>query len=248
MRKNLKKAIGDFLQPQVTAWGVASVDGFADAPEEHRPARICRNAATVIVFGLSVPRGMLYSPDYSLYALHRTYHSAYMKVDEVALALCNYIEARGKYLAVPIPSYAPMTFHQFEPWGILSLKHAAVLAGLGSFGRSGQVYHPQYGSLIRLSAVITDAVVDADPIQTTDPCPPNCKACVKVCPSKAFDSEGKFNKMNCLGYAIKHAIYPLALGSEEGLRKIERVINTAGHNYWIDCNECLKVCPLNKIV
>jgi epoxyqueuosine reductase QueG len=30
------------------------------------------------------------------------------------------------------------------------------------------------------------------------------------------------------------------------LKNIERVINTAGHNYWIDCDECLKVCPLNK--
>jgi epoxyqueuosine reductase QueG len=52
--------------------------------------------------------------------------------------------------------------------------------------------------------------------------------------------------MTCLGHTIKHAIYPLALNSEAGLKKIERVINTAGHNYWIDCDECLKVCPLNK--
>jgi epoxyqueuosine reductase QueG len=69
---------------------------------------------------------------------------------------------------------------------------------------------------------------------------------MKVCPSKAFDENGKFNKMTCLGYSVKHAIYPLALNSEEGLKKIERVINTAGHNYWIDCDECVKVCPLNK--
>jgi epoxyqueuosine reductase QueG len=246
MSETLKQSITAFLKPQVTDLGYASVDRFLDAPELHHPKRICRNAETVIVFGIAVPRGMLKSPDYNLYALHRTYHSAYMRIDGISLALCNYIESLGKYLAVPIPSYAPMVFHQFEPWGIMSLKHAAVNAGLGCFGRSGQVYHPQYGALLRLGAVVTDAVIESDPLLAPDPCPPKCTACSRACPSKAFDADGKFNKMTCLGHTIKHAIYPLTLNSEAGLKKIERVINTAGHNYWIDCDECLKVCSLNK--
>jgi epoxyqueuosine reductase QueG len=163
MSNNLKQSITEFLKPQVSALGFASVDRFADAPESHHPKRICRDAETVIVFGIAVPRGMLKSPDYNLYALHRSYHSAYMRIDDLSLALCNYIESQGKHLAVPIPSYAPMVFHQFEPWGILSLKHAAVNAGLCSFGRSGQTYHPQYGALLRLGAVVTNAVIEADP-------------------------------------------------------------------------------------
>ena len=28
-------------------------------------------------------------------------------------------------------------------------------------------------------------------------------------------------------------IYPLALKTEKGLQQIERVINTAGYNYWL---------------
>lgn len=246
MRENLKKTISDFLKPQVTAWGFSAVERFADAPAAHHPRRVCRDAETVIVFGITVPQGMLRSPDYNLYALHRSYHSAYMRIDEISLALCNYIESQGKYLAVPIPSYAPMVFHQLEPWGIMSLKHAAVNAGLGRFGRSGQVYHPQYGALLRLGAVVTDAVIAADPLLAPEPCPPGCSACSKVCPAKAFDADGNFHKMTCLGHTIKHAIYPLTLHSEAGLKKIERIINTAGYNYWIDCDECLKVCPLNK--
>ena len=47
-------------------------------------------------------------------------------------------------------------------------------------------------------------------------------------------------------YTIKHAMYPLAFKDEIGLKHIERVINTAGYNYWLACDECLKVCPLNK--
>ena len=52
--------------------------------------------------------------------------------------------------------------------------------------------------------------------------------------------------MACLGHTIKHAIYPLALKDAQGLKHIERVINTAGYDYWIDCDECMKVCPLNR--
>ena len=62
MGEILKQAITAFLKPQVTDWGFASVDRFADAPEAHHPNRICRDAETVIVFGIAVPRGMLKSP------------------------------------------------------------------------------------------------------------------------------------------------------------------------------------------
>ena len=59
----LKHTIINFLKPMVTDFGFASVDRFAAAPEAHHPARVCRNAQTVIVFGITVPRGILKSPD-----------------------------------------------------------------------------------------------------------------------------------------------------------------------------------------
>jgi epoxyqueuosine reductase len=145
-----------------------------------------------------------------------------------------------------VPSYAPMVFHGFEPWGLLSLKHAAVRAGLGAFGRSGQVYHPDFGARLRFSAVVTDADLPGDKVIEADPCPAKCNACRKACPSGAFTESGEFQKLTCLGYTIKHAIYPLALKDEAGRKNIERVINTAGHDYWIACDECLKACPNHR--
>lgn len=65
-------------------------------------------------------------------------------------------------------------------------------------------------------------------------------------PSNTFDDGGKFNAMTCVQYSIKHAIYPLALKDEKGLKYLERVINTAGYNYWLACDECIKVCPNNR--
>ena len=57
---------------------------------------------------------------------------------------------------------------------------------------------------------------------------------------------GQFEKMTCLAHTIKHPIYPLALRDEEGLKRIERVINTAGYDYWLECFNCVKACPLNN--
>jgi len=245
MEKNLNAKMKEWLNGKVDAIGFAPVNRFEDAPEKHHPSRICKDARTVIVFGKAVPQGMLHSPDYNLHILHRTYHSTYMILDDLSLDLANRIESQGNHLAVPVPSYAPMVFHGREPWGILSLKHAAVRAGLGVFGRSDQMYHPSYGSLLRLGAVVTNAELPGDPIIKDDPCPPKCNNCHKACPSGAYNEGGRFNKLTCLVYTIKHAIYPLALRGEEGFKHIERVINTAGYNYWVKCDECLKVCPIN---
>ena len=247
MSEWLREAIIDRLGSRVTAVGFAPIDRFGDVPEKHHPADACKEAQTVIVLGITVPLGMLHSPEYNLYLLHRTYHTVYVHLDELSLEISNFIESQGNYLAVPTPSYAPLIFHGREPWGIISLKHAAVCAGLGSLGRSGQMYHPKYGSLLRLGAVVTSAELPGDPVIEEGPCPPKCKACHKTCPSKAFDPEGGFNKMACLVYCIKHAIYPIALKDEQGIKNIERVINTAGHNYWLKCDECLKVCPINQL-
>ncbi len=242
----LREAILGWADGKVDAIGFAPVARFDDAPEAHHPSRICRGAATVIVFGNTVPRGMLHSPDYSLYMLHRTYHSVYERLNELGLMLANWIEAQGDFLAVPIPSFAPLVYHELEPWGVLSLKHAAVRAGLGAFGRNGLTHNPEFGTLLRPGAVVTNAALPGDPVIEEDPCPENCDACFKACPSGALNKDGPFKKMDCLGHLVKHAIYPLALKTEAGLKNIERVINTAGYNYWLTCNECLRVCPSNR--
>jgi epoxyqueuosine reductase len=246
MSQQLKEKITKHLGDRISAIGFAPLERFADAPEQHHPATICKDAKTVIVFGITAPRGMLHSPNYNLHLLHRSYHTLYMHLDELAVNISNFIEAQGDHLAVPVPSYAPMIYRENAPWGLLSLKHAAVNAGLGAFGRSGQMYHPQYGSLLRLGAVVTSAEMPGDTMMAESRCPEGCTACHKVCPSKAFDENGEFNKLTCLFYSIKHAIYPLALKTEEDFKHIERIINTAGYNYWIKCDKCLKVCPLNK--
>ena len=242
----MKREIVERFGGMVDAIGFAAADRFENGPEEHRPDTICKNARTVIVFGKAVPRGMLHSPKYGLYIMHRSYHSMYPYLDDISLAMSNWIEARGRHLAVTITSYAPLVFHGREPWGLLSVKHAAVNAGLGRLGKNGLLHHPTHGTLLRLAAVVTDAEIPSDPVLTGSPCPDDCHACLKACPAKAFDEGGSFQKMTCMAHTIKHAIYPIAFEKPEGVKQIERVVNTAGHNYWLACHTCLKACPSNR--
>lgn len=246
MNESLKKSIIERFQKRVHSIAFAPVDRFQAAPERHHPSQICKDAETVIVFGKVVPKGVLNSPQYSLYLLHRSYHTVYPYLDEVGMELANWLDAQG-YWAVQIPSYAPLVYHEMEPWGILSLKHAAVAAGIGAFGRNGLVYHPRYGALLRFGAVVTNAKMPGDPQVMATPCPMECHACQESCPSGAFQKDS-FQKLTCMTYAIRHAIYPLALREEIGRKNIETIINTAGYNSWVRCFECLRVCPLNKQV
>jgi len=246
MNDKTKKHIEEYLKNRVAGFGFAPVERFNDAPKAHHPDKICKNPETIIVFAIACPRGMLFSPDYHLYAMQRIYHTVYNKLDEIAVELCNVIESSNGNLAVPIPSYAPLVFHGMEPWGMLSLKHAAVNAGLGAFGKNGLVHNPHYGTLLRFGAVVTNVKLPGDDIKEDSPCPEECNACHRACPPEAFDEKGNFAKLTCLGHTIKHAIYPIALKDKQGLKHIERIINTAGHNYWLECNECIRVCPNNR--
>jgi epoxyqueuosine reductase QueG len=246
MDESLAQAVRDFAGRRGSLVGFAPVDRFENAPEGHHPGDLCRRAATVIVLARPLPRGMLSSPRYPLYALHRAYHSVYPRLDNEGLDLALFLETEAGVPAVPVPSYAPMVYQSMEPWGLLSLKHAAVRAGFGVFGRNQIVHHPRYGSMLRFGAVVTAAPLPGDPVMDHDPCPPDCRACHRACAAKAWGEDERFDKTACMRKTIKHAIYPMALKDEAGLKNIERVVNTAGYNYWLDCDRCLKVCPNNR--
>lgn len=81
--------------------------------------------------------------------------------------------------------------------GEVSLRHAAVAAGLGAFGRHNLVVHPELGSRAIFTAVLTDLPLSSDcPVQ--DALCTDCGLCVRSCPGKALDTEGKTDVMKCL--------------------------------------------------
>jgi len=90
---------------------------------------------------------------------------ALQEAHRISLRLSVELEKRG-FLSVPVPS------EPYDSWdpetmtgkGLLSLRHAGYLAGLGAIGRNGLLCNARFGNLIKLGAVITEAELDQDPI------------------------------------------------------------------------------------
>ena len=61
-----------------------------------------------------------------------------------------------------------------------SHRYGAVAAGLGSFGWSSNVFHPEYGSRVLFQTVVTDAPLKSDPMLEETPCD-GCRICTRVC-------------------------------------------------------------------
>ena len=164
-KEALTKEVKEFaLNLDLDIVGIASADDelFLEAPIEHRPKEVLEGAKSVIVTGKTMPRGTFKLKYHHLNTVHRLYHSIYKFLDICATRISDYIENQG-YYAIPIPAYIPLVFHNLLPWGIISLKHAAVAAGLGQMAKNGLFIHPKFGTLIRLSAVLTTAELTPDP-------------------------------------------------------------------------------------
>jgi len=110
----------------------------------------------------------------------------------------------------------------------VSYKKAAVLAGLGAFGRSQLLIHPEWGPWVFLRTVATDAPLPPDEPIAFSPCD-DCGRCVAACPTGALSQAG-FNRPLC----------------EEGIGRSGP--GTSVHRLspygQINCEECMRACPI----
>jgi len=106
-------------------------------------------------------------------------------------------------------------------------KLCAYEAGLGIYGRSGILLHPELGNRIAPGVLLTDALLEPDgKLEGYAPCD-QCGACIKACPGEAFDPDkpypANWTKEKChkfRGSMLARTIY---------------------------CHECLRVCPAARI-
>lgn len=227
--------------------GIADVENelFLNAPSENQPKNILKDAKSVIVFGKTLPKAVFKLNYHQDHLIQRLYHSIYKLLDIAGVKLSDYIESLGFY-SIPIPSYIPLLIKNLEPWGLISLKHAALAAGLGTIAKHGLIIHPKFGTLIRLAAIITTAKLIPDKMMEENICL-NCNLCIENCPANAFSKKtDKFNKIKCLNLVVKHGVNKLHSYDQNYLQNIELISNTMLLEYAIGCTRCLEVCPLNN--
>jgi epoxyqueuosine reductase QueG len=180
---------------------------------------------SVIVIGVVIPKGCVQPlpkgrPEYTNTLMAGT---ATLRV--IAFRIARDLEKQG-YLA----SLVPTEGSEFGMWyadketlrADLSLKYAAWLAGLGSYGLNQLFITKEAGPRIRMTAILTNAPLFPDrPAEKTLVRPEcaQCQQCVTACPVGAISPDGMFRPQPCRDYMFS------TLG---GLR----------------CGMCLRVCPL----
>jgi len=124
--------------------------------------------------------------------------------------LARYLENKFGAKAMTVPASYPllMSYETRGSVGDVSLRHAAVAAGLGTLGRHNLVNHPRFGPRVVFTAVLCDLDLTSDPPAKDDPCT-ECHTCVESCPAGALDEEGKTDVSKCLRHA-----QPYGLGSK----------------------------------
>ena len=167
--------------------GIASVERFTCAPDGFHPKDIYIGCKSVIVFLIQMPTEIILTSNPVPYS--HTAHLIYSKLDSISLELCKAIQSNGNH-AVPKPSDVP-----FLSWdnknrhgmGILSLRHAGYLAGLGILGRNNLLINPDLGNMVYIGAILTDNELDPDPLIENVRCPPKCSICLDSCPQNALN-------------------------------------------------------------
>jgi len=254
MSSDVVRAVKKIVEQEGVLMGAARAESLnASAPRGFRPMDLMPEAKSVLVFAKPLPLSVFLTPASVKNTFYqRSAYMHYLLMDKLADAASMLIQDAGS-LALPIPAYSPLKFHEGEPRGHISLKHAAAAAGLGKLGRNTLLINERHGNIMRLGALLTTMEWPRYARNDDfDPCPPDCHACERACPIGAIHG-GTVDKLACLGKCIKHVMLPpafmlpalkrLVAGSRAMTRFMELSSLNFFETYGIGCTACLKACP-----
>lgn len=200
--------------------GIAPVERFGNAPKGFGPTDVLPGGRSVIVVALRFSLSTLEARSTIPYTVVRNDLSK--EIDRLTVRLALELESCGA-TAVPVGAIGPDEFDAAtnKYRGIISLKHAAELAGLGKIGKNTLLINDRYGNMIWLGAVITTATLDADPLAAYEGCVDGCSLCLDSCPVNALDGVS-MDQRRCWEHAF---------GPHEG------------GEWRIKCYTCRKICP-----
>ena len=157
------------LDHNIQLVGVAPVQRFEGAPVGRRPTDILPTAKNVVVAAVHV-LDSVYDLPYVRYEYTNQFFILNSRLNAMATDVCEFLEEEG-YRNIPIPAAYPRV--NKDLCGVLSHRHAAVLAGIGEFALNNMLTTKQYGSKVRLVTIVTEAELEADE--------PYKKRCAKKC-------------------------------------------------------------------
>ncbi len=155
----------------------------------------------------------------SVYARHKDYH--------------DLIKKRLKRIARWLVAETGCELKVFVDTAPVMEKPLAEAAGLGWQGKHTNLVSREFGSWLFLGSIFTTLDLPADAPEK-DHCG-SCRACLDICPTKAFPAPYELDARRCISYlTIEHkGSIPLEFRKAMG-------------NRIYGCDDCLAVCPWNK--
>ncbi|MEW6033803.1 MAG: hypothetical protein AB1603_02990 [Chloroflexota bacterium] len=237
--------------------GVAAVEAVPECTPPLPVTKVMPAARTVVVFGVPMLRGSIESP--SLTTAVASTSAMYRDEDIRSLKVGLVLEEHGHKAAV-IPHSSPVEMNR-ETKGLLgniSLRHAAVGAGLGMIGRNRLLMTEKWGPRVRLGAVVTDAPLVPDKPAVVNYCD-DCGICIQACPAGALESHTLKDAIKCLskqqvhGLAANIRFWEKLLGAPPEQQKAMvrdpeywNLYQAQSLTLYYTCFECLNSCPVGK--
>jgi len=176
--------------------GISPVERFKNAPIRISPQGHLPTAQSVIVAAIHTPDGAweLGGEPIHNWGSASVVTAVNSRLERIGFYVARLLEENG-YRSIPIPQTAIWRYRPYEDLNIifspdLSHIHAAAAAGLGDIGFNGLLLTPEYGARERLMTIITEAVLDPDPLYAGEVLCDRCMECVKQCaPSSGLRKE-----------------------------------------------------------
>ncbi len=176
--------------------GFGNIERCEHAPMMMSPQGIYPDARTVVVMALHHPDACVELGGEQHPQVMGPYSVQYFmnaRLDELAYRMATFIEKQG-YGAIPIASSNIWRYNQYKELTAvfapdLSHIYMSVVAGLTEIGFHGIAISPEYGARNRFITVITDALIEPDPLIPPGTLCDQCMLCRKKCPTHALEKE-----------------------------------------------------------
>jgi epoxyqueuosine reductase len=177
--------------------------------------------------------GMNYGPEVDPLAVlgepTRAAISVYAQGDDYHDLIKSRLKALGRWMQARFGGELKV----FVDTAPLLEKPLAEQAGLGWQGKHTNLVSREFGSWLFLGSILTTLELAPDPVDPTT-CG-TCRACLDVCPTKAFPAPYQLDARRCISYLTIELKGP-----------IPHEFRKALGNRIYGCDDCLAVCPWNK--
>jgi epoxyqueuosine reductase len=204
------------------------MDWMADtARRRAHPQAMWSEARSAVVLGMN------YGPDHDPLAVLAEPTKGAISVYAQGDDYHELIKARLKALAHWLQGRFGGELKVFVDTAPLLEKPLAEQAGVGWQGKHTNLVSTEFGSWLFLGSILTTLELAADAPEAMH-CG-TCRACLDVCPTKAFPAPFQLDARRCISYLTIELKGP-----------IPREFREALGNRLYGCDDCLAVCPWNK--